>query len=319
MKLTKQQLEALDCWENVDRVSGDPETTDFKRRARLQQAIWREARSLPKGTEPTRPRPGEAPRPLGSRIEVEYARLTGANFISDQARSAAVARVERPEPHQLLMTDRLYADLLSSMPLCFNLFGPFWADPNLASDLIREWTRGEACAVRTVRFEWSPGRLLPGRFLENRTSFDVAFDVSFPDGAVGTIGVETKYHEHCKREDAPSTQRLQRYREVAARSGAFKPGATEALAGGPLQQIWLDHLLALSLLQDDASQRRWAKFVLVHPAENPSFARAAADYRTYLVDSSTFDVMTLEQLLEVSGLPTQFANAFRERYLWDAG
>lgn len=315
--ITRQQLEAHHCWENADRVSGDPTTTTFKRRARLQQALWREARSLPEGTEPTRPRPGGPSRPLGSRIEVEFAKRTGANFVTDQARRAASARVERPEPNQTLMPDRLYADLLSSMPLCFNLFGPIWAEPELSTNLIRAWSQGTAAALRTVRFEWSPGRLVRGRFLENKTSFDVAFELSLPDGTLGTIGVETKYHEHCKREDVPSIQRLKRYREVAARSGIFRPGATEAIAGGPLQQIWLDHLLALSLRQDPLTPRRWVKFILVHPAGNPSYARAAADYRTYLEDSSTFEVMTIEQLLAVSALPDEIAGAFRERYLWE--
>jgi hypothetical protein len=316
--ITRQQLEAHDCWENVDRVPGDPETTAFKRRARLHQAIWREARSLPEGTEPTRPRAGETPRPLGSRIEVKHAKHTGANFISNQARRAATARVECPEPNQTLMTDRLYADLLSSMPLCFNLFGPFWAEPELASNLIGAWLEGATGALRAVRFEWSPGRLLAGRFLENRTSFDVAFEICFPDGTLGTIGIETKYHEHCKREEVPSAHRLRRYGEVAARSNAFRAGATEALVGGPLQQIWLDHLLALSLLQDKVSPRRWVKFVLVHPARNPSYARAAAEYQSYLTDPSTFEVMTLERLLAVSALPEEFASAFRARYLWDS-
>jgi hypothetical protein len=217
------------------------------------------------------------------------------------------------------MTDRLYADLLSSMPLCFNLFGPLWATPGLAPELLRTWSQGMATVAQTVRFEWSPGRLLAGRFLENRTSFDVAVDFSLPDGTVGTIGVETKYHEHCKREHAPSAQRLQRYREVTARSGVFKPGAMEVLAGGPLQQIWLDHLLALSLLQDAECPRRWVKFILIHPAKNPSYARAAADYRAHLEDSSTFDVMTIEELLALAALPEPFARDFRQRYLWEAG
>ena len=34
------------CSERVDLVSGDAETTAFRQRARLQQAVWRERRSV---------------------------------------------------------------------------------------------------------------------------------------------------------------------------------------------------------------------------------------------------------------------------------
>lgn len=315
--VTRKELEAHRCWEPTDKVAGDAETTAFRRRARLHQALWREARGLPEGTQPSRPRPGVTPRPLGSRLDLEHARRTGANFLSDSARRAVQERIEQPEHGQTLMTDRLYADLLSSMPMCFNLFGPLWAEPDLAASLLRAWCGEAAAEVAAVRFEWSPGRLQPGRFLENRTSFDAAFDLRLGDGARATIGVETKYHERCAGEAAPGAARLERYRVVAERSGAFLPGAVDAIVGGPLQQIWLDHLLALSLLQDREQPRRWVKFVLVHPGKNPSYARAATDYRGWLADSSTFEVMTLEELLAVAALPAPIEAAFRQRYLWE--
>ena len=51
--VTEQLLRNHHCWENVDRVSGDPETTKFKRTARLLQALWRESKGLPIGSQPT--------------------------------------------------------------------------------------------------------------------------------------------------------------------------------------------------------------------------------------------------------------------------
>lgn len=315
--ISREQLEEHHCWESSDHVAGDPDTTAFRRRARLQQALWREGRSLPEGTQPSLPRPGVVPRPLGSRLDLEFARRTGANFLSDATRDAVATRMARPEPKQTLKTDRLYADLLSSMPMCFNLFGPLWADPALSSSLIRAWCPDMPADLDVVRFEWSPGRNVSGRYLENRTSFDVAFDLRLHDGSLATIGVETKYHEHCKREDTPSAKRLARYRQVAERSGIFHAGAVNEIVGTRLQQVWLDHLLALSLFQDTNSPRSWVKFVLVHPGRNPSYARVASDYRTYLRDSSTFEVMTLESLLDVAGFPAVIASAFRERYLWE--
>ena len=309
-------LEAHHCLEKADTVPGDPETTDFKRRARLHQARWREARKMPIGKQPMRPQKGKEPRPLGSRIEVNYARKTGANILTAAARDAVENRIRHREPHQTLYLDRLYADLLSSMPMCFNLFGPLAADAALASAAVKTWWPDAPGKVRQVRFEWSPGRRIEGRFLENRSAFDVAFELELDDGNLGVIGVETKYHEHCKREKRPIEKRLRRYAKVTDKSKVFLPDGLDALVGTPPQQIWLDHLLALSVLQDSSRQWRWAKFVLVHPAGNPSYARAAEAYSKLLADPSTFEVRTIESLLDSPALPAEAVSVFRERYFW---
>ena len=103
----------------------------------------------------------------------------------------------------------------------------------------------------------------------------------------GVVGLETKYHEHAPVEDRPRPDRLHRYREVTERSGLFEPGWEELLVGTDLQQLWLDHLLALSMAQHPSGDWSWARFVLVHPAGNLSFAAAADRYLRVLSDAST--------------------------------
>ena len=101
------------------------------------------------------------------------------------------------------------------------------------------------------------------------------------------IGIETKYHEDCRKEKIPSDARLKRYNQVAEASGVFKQGASEYFIGTNLQQIWLDHLLALSMLQDSSKKWTWVKFVMIHPSGNPSFTKAAKDYFSLLKDTAT--------------------------------
>lgn len=314
--LTNEELSAHHCLEAVDRVGRDPESTAFKQRARLHQALWREANQWPIGSQPMRPKPTQTARPLGSRIDVDFAHETGANFLTDDAKEAARNRVKNKEPWQTLSVDRLYADMLSSMPMCFNLFGPVAFDPAVAKEAVRAWWPDAPGRVRQVRFEWSPGRRIDGRFLENSSAFDAAFELELESGTRGVIGIETKYHEHSKREDPPSEQRLKRYEKVTRRSGVFRSDAVDSILGTHLQQIWLDHLLALSMLQDETSNWKWAKFVLVHPAKNPSFARVAEDYVQLLRDSSTFEVRSIESLLDTQALTLEDVALFRERYLW---
>jgi hypothetical protein len=202
------------------------------------------------------------------------------------------------------------------MPMCFNLFGPIACDLTLANAVVKDWWPDVPGKVQAVHFEWSPKRLTPCQFLENRSAFDVAFEMDIGKGELGIIGIETKYHEHCKAEKPPSENRLRRYTEVTNKSLAFAPGAIKMFVGTELQQIWLDHLLALSMLQHSSRKWTWAKFVLVHPAKNPSYANAAKAYSKLLADRSTFEVHTLESLLESKSFPKDAATKFQERYLW---
>ena len=139
---------------------------------------------------------GEGARPIGSRVEEGYAREHGVNFLDETAWRAAVDRVAKPEKHQTLDSRRLYCDLLSSMPLCSNLFGPLWNDSDLAAAVVRRWfsTMCPEDGKVTVSFEWSPGRT-DGRWLGDRTAFDAVIHVRANDG-LRLIGVETKYHEY---------------------------------------------------------------------------------------------------------------------------
>jgi hypothetical protein len=151
MEPTRAELEAAECWESVDRVPRDPKMTAFKRRARYEQARWRERNGLPIGSQPMEG--GAGSRPLGSRLELTPAKSTGANFISDNALAAAQARLASPERHQTLNPPRLWADLLSSMPMCFNLLGDLHADLALADHAAHRWWADLPGTVSEVRCE----------------------------------------------------------------------------------------------------------------------------------------------------------------------
>lgn len=313
---TVDTLKAHHVYETVDRVSNDPEATDFKRTARLLQSLWREKHGLPIGTQPMRSRGGKPTRPLGSRIELETARETGANFLTDGVRRVVKERLANPQSHQTLDEDRLYCDLLSSMPMCFNLFGELAADLARADKAVHTWWPDTPGKVSAVEFEWSPGRGLKGEYLENRSAFDAAFILDLGDGTKGVIGVETKYHEHAVPMAPTTDAKMERYKAVADKSGVFANGSQEAIVGTELQQIWLDHLLALSLPQHPSGEWAWAKFILVYPSRNPGFARVASAYQRLLSKQDTFGVSTVEDLLDEGVLPVELTQAFQERYLW---
>lgn len=305
-KVLIQQLKAAKCWERIDRVGNDPEMTDFRRRARLNQARWRESKGYPMGR--------YRGRDLGSLL-AEHPQDEGRNFLSDHIRAAVRHRLAHAQPGEQVDAQRLRTNMLSSMPLCFNLFGELWKRPVAATPALKAWVPGMPGEVDQLVFEWSPGRADPA-YLGNRTAFDAAFLLNLPDGSRGIVGVETKYHEVPARERPPGSNRLPRYERVTEKSKAFVSDWRTRLVGTDLQQIWLDHLLLLSMLQHPEERWSWGRYVLVYPEQNTSFVRAADRYREALRDNDTFETRTLEQLLDAHVLPEHLEREFRRRYLW---
>lgn len=297
-----------------DRAPNDPVTTEFKRRARRRQAEWRSTRGFAFGEHPPGNANGSVLAPeVGGEFE---------NFMSDKIRAAVRHRLAsgQREPKEMLQEHRLLHHLLSSMPMCFNLFGELHQDPTrigtVGSRLFDTDLPG-----REVRFEWSPARESE-EFTNDKTAFDVALLYGASDVHQFVVGVETKYHEHANSEAAPdAAKRLPRYRSIVEQAnkerGVFKSGWEAKILGTPLQQIWRDHLLLLSLIQHPSKRWTDGKYVLVYPAGNASFAAVAEAYQDVLDEQSTFDHKTVEDLLDAHVLhDEQTEVAFRERYLW---
>jgi PD-(D/E)XK nuclease superfamily protein len=277
--LSKQELQAAHCWEADDQVPRRPAMTEFRRRLRYHQAQWREANGHPIGSQPIAPRPDGGPaRLVGSRLPLAYARETGANFLNAGALDAARARTSMIEPHQSFDHQRLWADLLSSAAMAFNIFGDLAADLGLADRAVHTWWPDAPGNVCDVRFAHSPGRFDPA-YLNSLRAFDVAFVLDLGDGTHGIVGLDINYHERIKPE-IPKPSNLSRYLEVAERSGVFGAGAIDAVKGRTdLAVMWLEHLLLLSMLQHVSGSWNWGRYVVVHPAGNSDVAEAGDRYR----------------------------------------
>jgi len=280
--------------------------TEFRRRYRLHQARWRERRGHPIGSQPIAPK-GKPSRPVGSRLPLDYARETGANFVTADALAAATERTSRIEPNQSLDHQRIWADLLWSPAVAFNLFGDLAADLASADRAVQSWWPDAPGRVREVRFAHSPGWLDPA-YLNSLRSFDAVFVLER-----GLVAVDVKYHERAKAE-IPRPENIERYVAVAEKSRAFAPGAIDELKGrSELAVLWLEHLLLHSMLQHESGSRQWGRYVVVHPADNSDVAELCARYRALLEDDSTFATLTLEQLLDTGVLAA--ADTLCERYL----
>lgn len=278
----------------------------FQRRARLLQSLWREARGLPMGER----RPGV---PLGSRLPLPFAESSVANFFTENIRRSVDDCVagKRAGSGQLVDVDRLYANLLSSQPLCFNLFGELQTDLLLATRVFGALWPTRVQTVTAIRFEYSPGRS-DLAFTGDRSAFDVFIEHTDFTGGTGFIGIEVKYHEDLVVKAAEF--RL-RYDEVAKAMACFSDAHLPALRRPPLQQIWRDHLLAGSML----ATGDWATglYVFLYPEGNVHCAKAVDSYAAYLTDRTTFEAITLDRVVDELGRQTDasWVSQLRDRYL----
>ncbi len=281
---SRQELQAAHCWEPDDRVHGRPQMTAFRRRLRLHQARWREAHGHPIGSQPIVPRKGTPTRPVGSRLPLAYAQETGANFVTAGALAAARTRASNPEPHQRFDHQRLWADLLWSPTLAFNLFGDLAANVSLADRAMHKWWPDAPGSVCEIRFAHSPGRFDP-TYLGSLRSFDAAFVLDLHDGTRGIVALDVEYHDRAKPAIAkPAGRPLQR--KIARRSGIFHRGAIDA-----------------------------ARYVVAYPAGNTDFADICTRYADLLTDRATFAAITIEELLRDAALPSKTRATLRERYI----
>ena len=279
--------------------------SDFQRTARTLQSIWREELGYAIGE--LRSRSGE--RPLGSRLEMPWAEQTLANYMTETVRQEVMDKSK--SLGKLFSRPRIFNDLLSSQPLCFNLFGELQQDLGLATAVLNGITSGRVQAVTSIEFEESPGRG-DARYTGDNSAFDVFITFKTRQGGNGFIGIEVKFHENLIGKAATHRSR---YDEVAEAMGCFKAHKLPSLKTQPLQQIWRDHLLAGSLNQVGAFDDGF--FAFLYPQGNTHCSDAVAQYRACLTNLNTFEDWTLEDLTSRIKRHTteDWVEKFQDRYL----
>ncbi len=179
-----------------------PLDTRFRAAARLLQALWREDRRLRAGSYV---RADGKPARLGSRLNPAAGRA-GGNFLSKDIAALAFRETCYREIGAMIDEERLYTNLLSSMPLTFNLFGPLRLDPALALAMLRHFVPEIDADAIQVLFEHSPSRGNP-RFTDDYTAFDALMRYRTTEGRRGFVAFEVKYSETCAESIKPPKER----------------------------------------------------------------------------------------------------------------
>jgi len=282
-----------------------PQDTDFSAYARLLQSKWRDKKQFPE-------------LKLGNFLEVEFAKTTKANFLTDNIRQLVTQEVANAKKTGGLISEpRIWNNLLSSQPLCFNLFGELHFDLDLAAKFFRQLFPNRLDRVAAVKFEYSPGRG-DTKYIGDHSAFDVFVEYTKGDKS-GFIGIEVKYAESLKEEtkDKANKNFKEQYATLTNACGLFKPDSVDFLRRPPLSQIWRDHLLCIATKQDYDE----GFFVFLFPSKNSHCQQGVDYYKQFLASTDSFInsfypehlehfITTLDNIVN-----TDWSKELRQRYL----
>lgn len=237
----------------------------------------------------------------------------GRNFLTPQIFDGVQQRLA--EPAGGVEEYRVKHNMLSSQPMCFNLFGPLIDDLDLATRLVRGVWRPLGKRVKRVtgiRIEWAPAPR--GEFLDDRTAFDAFIEYECDSGGRGFVGIETKLTEPFsqKHDDKPT------YRRWMTPDSPWRPDAADEVDRVEHNQLWRDHLLAWSMLRHPRSPYEEGSLAVVSHPEDRRCTDVLGGYRALLQDDATLDAIGLDAIVgkwrELLG-EGSWLDAFHVRYL----
>lgn len=284
--------------------------TDFTANARLLQSKWRVKHNYPINT--------VIKSNYGNFIETEFAKKEKVNFLTNNIKKLVTDKI--PEIRRnggLVGEPRIWNNLLSSQPLCFNLFGELSLDLPLATKYFQKLFPVEVSVVTKIDFEFSSRRKNP-----DNSAFDVFVEYLNTNNQKCFIGIEVKFQESLFEETPRKaaenfTKHKADYIIMSIDSNFFKANSIEKLMYTPIAQIWRDHLLAWNMSRDYHD----GFFVFLYPFNNLKCHKGVEEYKKYLSSSAerinkfyprdlTTFILALNELIN-----TSWTKELEERYV----
>ena len=246
-------------------------------------------------------------------------RNPGLNFLDDDIAKYAVERAGQVKDEGgTIDRDRLMRNMLSSMPLCFNLFGYLRRHPVEAAQGLSAVLDLDIAEILDMVVEWAPD---PDAHLGDRTAFDAFVRYRTSDGRQAFLGVETKYTEPF----SPKPYDSERYDDITRDpASGFKSGAEDHLRKSETNQLWRNALLVCSLRSNGVSGASPDEFddghvVVLSSEGDPGAERAIEGLESQLHEpSSLLRAATYEELMskfaDMANLRS-WAGEFQRRYL----
>lgn len=190
---------------------------EFTTRAAILQSIYRGSINEECGTGKKNVIVGtdENGKPILKSVEQEYGHLVSGgeyinkNFFFKETFDYAHYRVKNRKKDETIKADRLFNNLLSSMPMAFNLFHPLMMIRKKYPDALNRMIRNAfpsfpVHAVEDILIEYIP---LPiSTYTGDRSAMDAAIVFSDDSGKRYIIAIETKYIDKLGQNAAQKTE-----------------------------------------------------------------------------------------------------------------
>lgn len=267
-----------------------PKETGFRGQMRIHQAWWR---AFVMAEEPGY-HPAKNDQKIGSTIV--DGETTGKNFLSNNIQNSIKKTIEERNVFGagMLAEDRLFNNLLSSQPLCFNFFGGLKMDSDLALKILRCFYPNLTGVTRVI-FEFAPKK----NYTNDNSAFDVAFEVN-QNGELGLIGLECKYTDSFSQKEYDKDE----YRHIFHNSTNFTQDY------GTYKSAKYNQLFRNQLIAEALKQNREYDFVytgLFCHQDDVQAVKIGQDFRQLMAGETRFQVITYQQYIEeVLQLPLQW-------------
>ncbi len=272
-KLEKKQL--------LERFGEIPTESEFKTRERIHQGWWR--------MNVLNEKPGLHPKDKKKNVcNTIFEGITNKkNFLTENAIKAVdnTVLLRNENDGGIMEKDRLYNNLLSSQPLCFNFFGELMENSEFGLKILQNWWKN-ITELKKVTFEYSPKE----RYTKDNSAFDIAFEVAVGD-KIGLIGLECKYTDtfSSKEYDKPE------YENIFNKSTSFSANYNE-LKDKRFNQLFRNQLIAEALIQN--KKYDFVKTGLFCHQQDNSTIQTGNVLKEKLVDSDSFTIITYENFIE---------------------
>lgn len=220
----------------------------WKRRFRIHQGWWR--------TFVLGKKPGLHPILKSKHIcnTMLFEDHKSQNFLSSNIVNIVNQVLESRKESSLGMIDekRLYTNLLSSQPLCFNFFGELAHNLEFATQILQQIIP-EVTQVQRIYFEFAP----PENYTGDNSAFDVALEIECGN-TFGLLGLECKYTDTFSAKNrstgsyygAEGTEHYGDYSTIFNNAlEHFKSSYEEFVNSSKFNQLFRNELIAQASLQ----------------------------------------------------------------------
>lgn len=272
-----------------ERFGPIPKETGLTRKMRLHQGWWR--------TNVLNEEPGLHPIIPTQNVcnAIANGNATEKNFLTANAIKAVRETLAKRTKENLgiIEQDRLFNNLLSSQPLCFNFFGELYADHDFGL-LVLKTFYPELTKLVSVNFEFAPTII----YTNDRSAFDIAFEVEAGNNK-GLIGFECKYTDtfSFKPSKSPIFYGEEGNKNYDAYLGIYNQSKSnftkpyfDFVRSKDFNQLFRNQLICEALLQD--KKYDFVRTGLFCYQDDDSATATAKTFKTMLSNPDNFQLIT---------------------------